>query len=112
MEAVGAELAKYGPTGVAIAVLALSAYILGLAFKRMDSMDQRHEEAWKRMSVALEKNTEALDKTAKAADRQATATAENNRLTRNLNGKLEAAVIQKATINQANVRHATFSEVK
>lgn len=89
------DLAKYGPTGLGIASLAVSYLIVQQILKRMDKVDERHEKAFIRLANAIDKNTQTSAKTNVLIDQNTRVSDETNTFLRTLNGKLVKTVKEK-----------------
>lgn len=110
MDQVGTELAKYGVAGVAIALVGLFAFVINLFIRYMERVQQSHMKAYKELSAAIKSQAQATNKLDRTTDRNTEASTETLRFMKNLNGKLEDALIKKATIAQADIQHADFHE--
>ena len=88
MESLSLELAKYGPTGVALAALILTYLIFKAFLNYQQETGRRHERAFSSLTQAINKNAESTDK-------NTAATQETLQFMRNLNGSLVKAVESK-----------------
>ncbi len=77
-----AELAKYGPTGVALALVGFITYVGVRMLAFFERNEQRHDKSDDRFAKAIRQNTKVTEQT--------------YRFMKNLNGKLEGAVKEKA----------------
>lgn len=85
------DLASLGPTAAAVVIVALF-------LKYMTDQSKQQRELYVELKGSIDKNTQTTDETLT--------------FMRNLNGKLERALIDKATIMQAGIRNASFGNIQ
>lgn len=87
------ELAKYGPAGVAIALIISLAYVIPKIVVYMKNKDDKFLDY---LCKSEERHTKAYDKLDTTLNGLAVTVSENTVFMKSLNGKLEKAIREKA----------------
>lgn len=92
------DIAQVGASGAVVLVVAFFLKYMSQLEERMSQREERNRGVIIELKQSIDKNTKV--------------TTETLDFMRNLNGKLERALIEKATIKTANIKNASFEHVE